>query len=136
MRGSWGLLSCHCRANRTHLGLYPETAFLSSGKRDLGVPSMVHPVSQGSSRVEAKNSALLSSCDVYVLEPIEWSKGSESPCGVLREDSGLLCRPCRKRRASSCDDRVISWFFFFFFEMLCNVWGFSRITSGNSASLS
>ena len=135
MRGSWGLLSCHCRANRTHLGLYPETAFLSSGKRDLGVPYMVHQVSQGSSRVEAKNSALLSSCDVYVLEPIEWSKGSESPCGVLREDSGFLCRPCRKRRASSCDDRVISWFFFFF-EMLCNVWGFSRITSGNSASLS
>ena len=24
-RGSWGLLSSHCRANRPHLGLYPET---------------------------------------------------------------------------------------------------------------
>ena len=37
MRGSWGLFSSHCRANRPHLVLCPETVFLSSGNRDLGV---------------------------------------------------------------------------------------------------
>ena len=45
------------------------------------------------------------------MEPIEWPKRSQASCGVLREDSGLLSRPCRKRRASSRDDRGISWFF-------------------------
>ena len=61
--------------------------------------------------MEAKNSALLSSCDGYLLEPTEWPKGSQASCGVLREDSGLLSRPCRKRRALSRDDGRISWFF-------------------------
>ena len=85
--------------------------FLSSGNRDLGVASKIHPWSQASSQVETKNSALLSSCDGYLLEPIEWAKGSQASCGVLREDSGLLSRPCRKRRASFHDDGQISWFF-------------------------
>ena len=62
-------------------------------------------------RVEAKNSALLSSCDGYLLEPTVWPKGSQASCGVLREDSGLLPRPCRKRRASSRDDGGTSWLF-------------------------
>ena len=61
--------------------------------------------------MEAKNSALLSSCDGYLLEPIEWPKGSQASCGVLREDSGLLSRSCRKRKASSHIDGGISWFF-------------------------
>ena len=85
--------------------------FLSSGDSDLGVAFKVHPASQASSRVEAKNSALLSNRDGYVLKPTEWPKGSQASCGVLREDSGLLSRPCRKRRASSRDDGRISWFF-------------------------
>ena len=65
--------------------------------------------------MEVKNSALLSSFDGYLLEPIEWPKGNQASCGVMREDSGLLSRPCRKRRASSRDDGGILWVFFFFF---------------------
>ena len=61
--------------------------------------------------MEAKNSALLSSCNGYLLKLTEWPKGSQASCGVLREDSGLLSRPCRKRRASSRDDGGILWFF-------------------------
>ena len=45
------------------------------------------------------------------MEPTEWPKGSQAPSGVLREDSGLLLRPCRKRRASSRNNKGISWFF-------------------------
>ena len=85
--------------------------FLSRGKRDLGVAFQTHPESQALSQVEAKNSALLSSRDGYLMEPTEWPKGSQASCGVWREDSGLLSRPCRKRRPSSRDDRGVSWFF-------------------------
>ena len=85
--------------------------FLSSGDRDLGVAFKIHLGSQASSQVEAKNSAFLSSCDGYLLEPIEWPKRSQASCGVLREDSGLLSRPCRKIRASFRDDGRISLFF-------------------------
>ena len=83
---------------------------LSRGDRDLWVAFQTHPGSQASSRVEAKNSALLSSCDGYLLEPTEWPKGSQASCGVLRKYSGLLSRPCRRRRASSHDDGGTSWF--------------------------
>ena len=79
--------------------------FLSSGDRDLGVAFKVHTGSQASSRVEAKKSALLSSCHGYVLEPIEWPKGSQASCSVWGGESGLLSRPCSKRRASSLNDR-------------------------------
>ena len=34
-------------------------------------------------------------------------KGSQAPCGVWRGDSGLLFRPCRKRRPSSRNDRGV-----------------------------
>ena len=85
--------------------------FLSSDDRDLGVAFKVHPRNQASCRVEAKISALFSSCDKYLLQPIEWPKGSQASCGVLREDSGLLSRSCRKRKASSHIDGGISWFF-------------------------
>ena len=88
-----------------------KSVFFSNGNRDLSVTFKVHPGSQASSRVEAKNSTLLLSCNRYLLEPTEWPKGSQASCGVLREDSGLLYRPCRKRRASSRDDGGISWFF-------------------------
>ena len=85
--------------------------FLSSGDRDLGVAFKIHPGSQASSPVEAKNSALLSYYDGYLLDPIEWPKVSQASCGDLREDSQLLSRPCRKRRASFRDDGQITWFF-------------------------
>ena len=37
---------------------------------------------------------------------------SQASCGVLREDSELLSRLFRKRRASSHYGRGLSWFFF------------------------
>ena len=83
--------------------------FLSRGHRDLGVAFQTLPGSQASYRGEAKDSALLSSRDGYLLEPTEWPTGSQASCGVWREDSGLLSRPCRKRRPSSRDDGGVSW---------------------------
>ena len=96
--------------------------------------------SQASSRGEAKNSALLSSWHGYLLEPIEWPKGRQTSCGVLTEDSGFLSRPCRKRRASSRNNRGISWFFSSW-GMTCGVslelqWGIQgacRVAPGKSS---
>ena len=85
--------------------------FVSRGDRDLGVAFLMHPGSQSLSRGEAKDSALLSSCDGYLLEPTEWPKGSQASCGVWREDSGLLSRPYSKRRPSSREDWGVSWVF-------------------------
>ena len=56
-----------------------KSVLVSNGNRDLGVTFKVHPRSQASSPVEVKNSALLSSCDGYLLEPIEWPKGVKPP---------------------------------------------------------
>ena len=42
--------------------------FVSRGDRDLGVAFLMHAGSQSLSRGEAKDSALLSSCDGYLLE--------------------------------------------------------------------
>ena len=97
--------SVYCRKLRLH-----QLVDLSSrapGRGCLGE----RPGSQSLSRGEAKDSALLSSCDGYLLEPTEWPKGSQASCGVWREDSGLLSRPCRKRRPTSRDDGVVSWVF-------------------------
>ena len=77
-----------------------NSVFLSSGDRDLGVAFKVHLESQALSRIEAKNSALFLSCHGYLSEPIVWPKGSQASCGVLRGDTGLLFRPCRKEMAS------------------------------------
>ena len=114
--------------------------FLSNCNWDLSVTLKVHPGIQASSRVEAKNSALLSSCDRYLLEPTEWPKGSQASGGVLREDSGLLSRPCRKRRASFHDDGRISWFFLscgatfgVFLELQWGTKGASRVAPGKSS---
>ena len=84
-----------------------NSEFLSSGDRDLRVAFKIHPGSQASSRVAAKYSAFLSSSDGYLLEPIEGPKGSQASCGVLREDLGLLSRPCRKTKASFFNDGEI-----------------------------
>ena len=88
-----------------------NTVFLLIGDSDLGVALNDQLGSQASSRVQAKNSALFSSCDGYLLEPIEWPKGSQAFCGILREDSGLLSRTCRKRTASSHHDGETHGFF-------------------------
>ena len=106
--------------------------FLSRGDRDLRVAFKTHPGSQASSRVEAKNSALLSSRDGYPLENPEWPKGSQASCGVWREESGWLSRPCRKRRPSSLDDGCSYWFS----SSCCVSVRFLRGTKGSSGSLS
>ena len=85
--------------------------FLSRGNRDLGVAFQTHLRSQAWYIGEAKNSALLSSPNGYLLEPTEWPKGSQASCGVWREASRLLSRPCRRRRPSSRDDGGVSWVF-------------------------
>ena len=92
----------------------------------------VHRGSQASSRVEAKNSALISSCDGYLLEPIEWLKGSQAYCGVLRDVSGFLSRPCKKEGSHLGMTGESHGFF----KLRCDVWGFPRVTTGNSGSLS
>ena len=81
--------------------------FLSRGHRDIGVAFQSHPVDQALSRREAKDSALLLSDDADRLEPSEWPEVSQASSSVWREDSGLLSRPCRKRRPSFRDDRGV-----------------------------
>ena len=66
------------------------------------------PGTQASSRGEAKDSALLSSRDTDLLEPIGWPQGSPASSSVWREDSGLLSRPGSKRRPSPRNDRGVS----------------------------
>ena len=110
-----------------------NSVYLSSGDSDLWVALTVHPGSQAWSLVEVKNSDLLSSCHGYLLEIIDWPQRSQASCGILRGDSALLSRPCRKRRASSLDDGGISWFFSSC-DMTCGVsldlrWGTQRASS-------
>ena len=85
--------------------------FLCWGESDLSIAFSTHPESQASSRGEAKDTALLSSRDGYILELTVWPKMSQASCGVWREDSGLLSRPYSKRRPSSREDWGVSWVF-------------------------
>ena len=85
--------------------------FLSRGDTDPTVAFQTDPWSQASSRGGEKDSALLSSRDGYLLEPTEWPKGSQASFGVWRVYSGLLSRPCSKRRPSSRDNGGVSWVF-------------------------
>ena len=73
-----------------------NSVFLSSGDRDVSVAVKIQPGSQTSSRVEAKKFALLSNFYGYLLELIQWPKGSQASYEVLREDSGLLSGPAGK----------------------------------------
>ena len=50
----------------------------------------------------------------------------------MRGSSGLLSRPCKKSKASSRDEGGIS----FFLNLQREVWGFSRVMTQNSGSLS
>ena len=52
---------------------------VSRGDRDIGVAFQSHPVGHASSRVEAKDSTILSSRNALLLEPNEWPKGSQAP---------------------------------------------------------
>ena len=109
--GTSRFLSSYCSGNSPHLYLCPETP--CSSPVATGIPGLPQgsPGSQACSRVESKQSAVLSHCDGYLLDTCEWPKGSPASYGVWRGNSGLFSRPCRKRRASSRDDKGISWFF-------------------------
>ena len=111
VRGSWGLLSSHCRANTPVLGLCPENPYCSPVAT--GILGGIHGSPRESGLVSSGSKEPRSPLDRdgYLLEPTGWPKGSQASCGVLREDSGLLSRPCEKRRASSHDHGGISWFF-------------------------
>ena len=83
--------------------------FLSRGDRDPGVAFQTDPGSQALSTGKTKDSALLSNRDGYLLGTTEWPNGIQASCGVWRVDSGLLSRPCRKRRPSFRDYGGVLW---------------------------
>ena len=88
-----------------------DLIFLSREDRDHGFPFQTPLGGQDSPGGEAKDSAFLSSRDTDLLKPTEWTQGCRASSSVWREDSGLLSRPCRKRRPSSRDDRGVWWVF-------------------------
>ena len=104
-------------------------AFLSSAPL---LTFHTHPGSQASSRGEAKDSTLFSSRDRYLLEPTEWPKMSQASCGVWREVSGLLSRPCIK----DGPHLEMTGAFLGFSRAAAPVWVFLRGTTGSSRSLS
>ena len=120
--GTSRFLSSYCSGNSPHLYLCPETP--CSSPVATGIPGLPQgsPGSQACSRVESKQSAVLSHCDGYLLDTCEWPKGSPASYGVWRGNSGLFSRPCR--------NLVV------FLELQREVSGFSRVMMGNSGSLS
>ena len=116
------MLSSHCRTNKPHLGLCPETNVPLQGR--LGSWGCI-PYSPG-------ESGFLSSSNRYLLDSTAWPKGSQASYGVWRKDSGLLSRPCRKRRPSSRDGGESRGFS----RAVAPGWGFPRGTMGSSGSLS
>ena len=89
----------------------------------------VHLGSQASSLVEAKNSPLLLSYNGYLLDPIEWLKGTQASCVVLRIDCSL--GPAGKEGSHL----EMTGYLVVFLELGCDVWGFSRVIMGNSGRL-
>ena len=77
--GTSGFLSSHFRGNRPDRLVCRNSVFLSSGHRDLWFAFKVYVESQPSSRVEGRNSALLSSCNGRLLEPLSDLKGVKPP---------------------------------------------------------
>ena len=132
VRATWELLMSHCRANRPHLGMCPQIPCSFPMATGISWCIQGSPGESGPARVEGNNSALLSSCNAYHLEQTEWPKGSQASCGVLREDSGLLSRPCRKRGPHL---EMTGKSRGFCFELQWDVWGFSRVTMRNTGSL-
>ena len=45
------------------------------------------------------------------MEPIEWPKGSQTSCGILREDSGLLSKALQEKKGpiSRRENLVVSF---------------------------
>ena len=131
--GISGFLASHCRRNRPYPDLCPESP--CSSPVATGISGLHSRFTRGfwpRLIMKQKNSALFLSCHRYLLDLIEWTKGSQASCGVLRGDTGLLSRSCRKRMAST----AMMGYLVFFLELWRNIWGFSRVTTGNSGSLS
>jgi len=106
--------------------------FLSRWDRNLGVVFQTHPGSQASSRVEAKNSALLSSRDAYFLEPLSCLKGVKPPVEFVentRYGSSSHAGNDSPHLAMTGSSRGFS-------PAAAPVWGFSRGTTASSGSLS
>ena len=93
---------------RPHLGVCPGPNIPLQGRQ--GSRGCI-PGSSGESGLVSrgiKDSALLSSRDAGLWEPPERPQGSPASSSVWRQDPGLLCRPCRKRRPSAREDGGIS----------------------------
>ena len=82
--------------------------------------------------MEAKNSTLLSSCDRYLLEPIEWPKRSEASCGDVSGTRDCSLGPeGKKSLISRTRGNLVV-----FLELLHDMWDILRVMMGNSGSLS
>ena len=102
------------------------------GGRDLGVALQAHPGNQSSSQVEAKNSALFSSRDGYLLEPTEWTKGGVKP----RVEFGEKTRDGSPGHAGNKGPHLaMTGESRGFSRAAAPGWGFSQGTTGSSGSL-
>ena len=119
-RGLLDLGLMHCRQILYHLSHKGSPVFG-------GVAFLTHPGSQASSRGEAKDTALLSSRDGYILELTVWPKMGQASCGVWREDSVLLSMPGRKE----VSHLVMTGAYRGFSRAAAPVWGFTRNTTGS-----
>ena len=93
---------------RPHLGMCPGPNIPLQGRQGSRGCIPGSPGESGLSRGEAKDSALLSSRDAGLWDPPERPQGSPASFSVWRHDTGLLCRPCRKRRPSVREDGGVS----------------------------
>ena len=132
-------------------------------KRGIRPQLEIRWVTQGSSRVVASNSGILSSFDGSLSEQLELHKGSEVSYQVLRGNLGLLSRSCRGKgphlvlKGESCGfSRVVAGSFGFLstcdgalretlvltqgsqdsFELRGEVQDCSRVTAGESGHIS
>ena len=106
--------------------------FLSRGDRNLGVAFQTHPGSHASSRVHAKNSALLSSRVGYFFEPLTGLKRVKPPVEFsekTRDGSSGHAGKESPHLAITGSSRGFS-------RAAAPVWGFSRGTTASSGSLS
>ena len=133
VRESWGLLSSHCRANRPHRGLCPETTCSSPVATGISVLHSrftwgVRP------RLKWKQRTLLSS---RVATDISWSplsglKGVKPPV-----EFGERTRDCSLGPAGKEGPYLVMMGESHgFSRAAAQVWVFSRVTMGNSGSLS
>ena len=93
-RGSRGLLSSHCRANRPHLGMCPQIPCSFPVATGIsGLPSRftqgVRPRSSGSKELRSPLEL-----EMYVRELFELHQGCQAPPRISRGNVGFLLRCC------------------------------------------